>query len=114
MRIDIITCAPAPLTHLFSYGVIKRALDKKLAEVHIHNLRDYGIGAYKKIDDTPYGGEAGMVLMLEPIVNCIEKLQKERTYDEIVYLAPEGEYFRQAMANQFSPLYKYYPSLWTL
>ena len=102
MRIDIITCAPGPLTHLFDYGIIKRAIDKQVAEVAIHNLRDYGIGSYKKIDDSPYGGEAGMVLMLEPIVNCIETLQKERTYDEIIYLAPEGEVLNQAIATQLS------------
>lgn len=102
MRIDIITCAPAPLEHLFSYGVIKRALDKGIAAVHIHNLRDYGIGKHKKIDDAPYGGEAGMVLMLEPIVTCIEKLQKEHTYDELIYLAPEGEVLTQSIANQLS------------
>lgn len=102
MRIDIITCAPAPLTHLFSYGIVRRAIEKKIASVHVHNLRDYGIGKYKKVDDAPYGGEAGMVLMLEPIVRCIESLQRARTYDEIIYLAPEGEYFSQSMANQIS------------
>ncbi|MEM7361968.1 MAG: tRNA (guanosine(37)-N1)-methyltransferase TrmD, partial [Bacteroidota bacterium] len=102
MRIDIITCAPSPLRPLFGYGIVKRAIEKKLASVHVHNLRDYGIGQYKKIDDAPYGGEAGMVLMLEPIVRCIENLQKERAYDEIIYLAPEGEAFSQSMANRLS------------
>lgn len=102
MRIDIITCAPEPLVHLFSYGIIRRALDKGVAQVHLHNLRDYGIGKYKKIDDAPYGGEAGMVLMVEPIVSCIEELQKERSYDEIIYLAPEGELLTQPLANQLS------------
>ena len=60
MRIDIITCAPASLTPLFAYGIVKRAIEKKIASVHVHNLRDYGMGKYKKVDDAPYGGEAGM------------------------------------------------------
>ena len=102
MRFDIITCAPKLLHNLFQYGIIKRTLDKGIAKLFIHNLHDYGIGKYKKIDDKPYGTQAGMVLMVAPIVNCIEKLQGERTYDHMIALTPEGQLLTQPIANQLS------------
>ena len=104
MQIDIITCAPGLLDHLFSYGIIKRAIEAEVAEVSIHNLRDYGIGKHKQIDDAPYGGEAGMVLMLEPIVNCIEVIADKKGCELVVYLTPEGSVLDQSMANDLSLL----------
>ncbi|KAB1158297.1 tRNA (guanosine(37)-N1)-methyltransferase TrmD [Tenacibaculum aiptasiae] len=102
MRIDIITVAPELLRSPFEHSMMKRAIDKGLAEVHFHNLRDYGIGSYKKLDDMQFGGGAGMVLMIEPIAKCIEKLQAERTYDEIIYMTPDAKTLNQATANSLS------------
>ena len=82
MRIDIISVAPNLLESPFNHSIIKRAKDKGLAEIIIHDLREYGLGNYKQIDDTQFGGGAGMVMMIEPIANCIKKLQAERSYDE--------------------------------
>jgi tRNA (guanine37-N1)-methyltransferase len=81
---------------------MKRAIDKGLAEVHFHNLREYGFGNYRQIDDYQFGGGAGMVLMIEPIAKCIEKLQSERTYDEIIYMTPDAKTLNQATANTLS------------
>jgi tRNA (guanine37-N1)-methyltransferase len=81
---------------------MKRAQDKGLLSVYTHDLREYGIGPHKQIDDYQYGGGAGMVMMVEPIYNCIEKLKKETTYDEIIYLCPDGELLTQALSNQLS------------
>ncbi|MCC5918393.1 MAG: tRNA (guanosine(37)-N1)-methyltransferase TrmD [Cryomorphaceae bacterium] len=102
MRIDIITALPKLLESPFSDSILQRAIDRKLVEVHLHNLRDYGIGKHKQIDDYQFGGGAGMVMMLEPIHRCIEKLQKERTYDEIIYMTPDGSRFDQKTANALS------------
>lgn len=102
MRIDIITVAPELLKSPFEHSMMKRAIDKGLAQVHFHNLRDYGIGSYKKLDDTQFGGGAGMVLMIEPIAKCIEKLQSERVYDEIIYMTPDAKTLNQATANTLS------------
>ncbi|MCT4698260.1 tRNA (guanosine(37)-N1)-methyltransferase TrmD [Tenacibaculum haliotis] len=102
MRIDIITLAPDLLKSPFEHSMMKRAIDKGLAEIHFHNLRDYGIGSYKKLDDTQFGGGAGMVLMIEPIDNCISKLQSERTYDEIIYMTPDAKTLNQSIANTLS------------
>ncbi|CAM1333591.1 tRNA (guanosine(37)-N1)-methyltransferase TrmD [Tenacibaculum aestuariivivum] len=102
MRIDIITLAPDLLKSPFEHSMMKRAIDKGLAEIHFHNLRDYGIGSYKKLDDTQFGGGAGMVLMIEPIDKCISKLQLERTYDEIIYMTPDAKTLNQATANTLS------------
>ncbi|MCF2873207.1 MULTISPECIES: tRNA (guanosine(37)-N1)-methyltransferase TrmD [unclassified Tenacibaculum] len=102
MRIDIITVAPELLRSPFEHSMMKRAIDKGLAEVHFHNLRDYGIGSYKKLDDMQFGGGAGMVLMIEPIAKCIEKLQAERVYDEIIYMTPDAKTLNQATANSLS------------
>lgn len=102
MRIDIITLAPDLLKSPFEHSMMKRAIDKGLAEIHFHNLRDYGIGSYKKLDDTQFGGGAGMVLMIEPIDKCISKLQSERTYDEVIYMTPDAKTLNQSTANTLS------------
>lgn len=102
MRFDIITCLPNLLQSPFDHSIIKRAIEKGLVRVHIHNLRDYGMGTYQQIDDKAYGGQAGMVLMIEPIVNCIEALQKNIVYDEIVYMSPDGVPYKQKIANELS------------
>lgn len=105
MRIDIISCVPQLLTSPLSHSIMKRAQEFGLVEIHIHDLRDYAINKHKQIDDYSFGGGAGMVLRVEPIAQCIRKLQSERTYDEVIYLTPDGETFNQKMANRYS-LYK--------
>ncbi|MDB4167691.1 tRNA (guanosine(37)-N1)-methyltransferase TrmD [Polaribacter sp.] len=102
MRIDIITVSPGLLESPFNHSIIKRAQEKGLAEIHLHNLRDFGLGNYKQIDDTQFGGGAGMVLMIEPIANCIKKLQEERVYDEIIYMTPDAKTLNQSTANTLS------------
>ncbi len=102
MRIDIITALPALLESPFADSIVKRAITKKLVEVHIHNLREFAINKHNQIDDYQYGGDAGMVLMIEPIAKCIEKLKAERTYDEIIYMSPDGETLNQKIANFYS------------
>ncbi len=102
MRIDIITAVPELLEGPVNQSILKRAQDKGLAEIVAHNLRDYGQGAYRQIDDKIYGGNAGMVLMVEPVDQCITDLKKERSYDEIIYMTPDGERFNQGIANQLS------------
>mgnify|MGYP000610330887 FL=1 len=102
MRIDIITVSPELIQSPFDYSIIKRARDKGLVDVHFHNLRDYGLGNYKQIDDTQFGGGAGMVLMLEPIDNCISKLKSERDYDEVIYMTPDAKTLNQQTANTLS------------
>lgn len=102
MRIDIITVVPDLLKSPFEASILKRSIEKKLVEIHIHNLRDYTTLSYKQIDDYQYGGGAGMVMMVEPIDKCISKLKGERDYDEVIYLTPDGEVLNQAMANTLS------------
>jgi tRNA (guanine37-N1)-methyltransferase len=102
MRIDIITVVPDLLKSPFEASILKRAIEKQLVEIHIHNLRDYTTLSYKQIDDYQYGGGAGMVMMVEPIDKCISKLKGEREYDEVIYLTPDGEVLDQAMANTLS------------
>lgn len=102
MHIDIITVLPQLLESPFEASILKRAQDKGLVEVHLHNLRDYGMGNYKQVDDYQFGGGAGMVLMIEPIDNCIKALKQERHYDEIIYLTPDGETLNQSIANELS------------
>lgn len=102
MRIDIITVLPELLESPFSASILSRAIEKKLVEVHFHNLRDYTSNNYKQVDDYQYGGGAGMVLMVEPIDKCISGLLNERTYDEVIYMTPDGETLHQKMANQLS------------
>ena len=102
MRIDIISVAPNLLESPFNHSIVKRAKDKGLAEIIIHDLREYGLGNYKQIDDTQFGGGAGMVMMIEPIDKCISKLKSQRDYDEIIYMTPDGTTFNQGTANKIS------------
>lgn len=102
MHIDIISAVPALLESPFDHSIMKRAAQKGLLTVQLHNLRDYGIGKHQQIDDYQFGGGAGMVMMVEPIYNCITALKKQRDYDEIIYTAPDGEVFTQQIANQLS------------
>ncbi len=102
MRLDIITCVPPLLDSFFANSIVKRAQDKGLAEIALHNLRDYAENKYKQVDDYAFGGGAGMVLMIEPIARCIRRLQAERTYDDVIYTAPDGERFSQPLANRLS------------
>ncbi|GMN09147.1 tRNA (guanosine(37)-N1)-methyltransferase TrmD [Croceitalea sp. MTPC9] len=102
MRIDIITVLPELLKSPFEASILKRAIQKKLVEVHLHNLRDFSIGNYNQVDDYQFGGGAGMVLMAEPIDKCISNLKSERDYDEIIYMSPDGETLNQGMANNLS------------
>jgi tRNA (guanine37-N1)-methyltransferase len=102
LRIDIISAVPGLLESPLGLSIPKKAKDKGLAEIHIHNLHEYGLGKYRQIDDYPFGGGAGMVLMAEPLGAIIEKLKGERNYDEIIYTSPDGEPFNQKTANAFS------------
>ncbi|MEK9913101.1 MAG: tRNA (guanosine(37)-N1)-methyltransferase TrmD [Flavobacteriaceae bacterium] len=102
MRIDIITAVPDLLDSLLGHSIVKRAVEKKLFELQIHSLREEGLGKYRQIDDYPYGGAAGMVLMAEPLDRMLTKLSEQRTYDAIIYLTPDGELWTQNAANQFS------------
>ncbi len=102
MTIDIISVVPDLLTSPFAHSIMKRAADKGLLTVNVINLRDYTTYARAQVDDYQFGGGAGMVLMIEPLVNAIESMQKERHYDDVIYLTPDGETFNQKMANTFS------------
>ena len=102
MRIDILSVVPELLVSPFEASILKRAQEAKRVEVHIHNIRDYSSNRYKKVDDYPYGGGAGMVLMIEPIAKCIESLQVQRKYDAVVYMTPDGQKLNQKTANHFS------------
>ncbi len=102
MRIDIIAVVPELLQSPFQHSIFKRAVEKGLASVYFHDLRQYGLGNYKQIDDYSFGGGAGMVLMIEPIDACISALKAERDYDEVIYLTPDGHTLNQPMANALS------------
>ncbi|SMD42660.1 tRNA (guanine37-N1)-methyltransferase [Aquiflexum balticum DSM 16537] len=102
MRIDIITVVPGLLEGPFSHSILKRAEDKGIAKVRVHNLRDYSSFKQKQVDDYAFGGGAGMVLMVDPIAKCIEFLKSEREYDEVIYMTPDGKTFNQQMANELS------------
>lgn len=104
MRIDILTVVPEMIEPFVNCSILKRAQDKGLVEIHIHNLRDYTTNKHRKVDDYPFGGEAGMVMQIQPIDNCISKLKAERDYDEIIFTSPDGEVFDQPMANSLSLL----------
>ena len=104
MRIDIITIFPEMFEGPFNHSIIQRAKNKKLVDIYIHQLRDYTKDKHQKVDDYAFSGGAGMVMMIEPIVACIEALQKEREYDQIIYTSPDGELFDQPMANSMSLL----------
>lgn len=102
MRIDIITVLPELIKSPFEHSILKRANEKGLVEVNLIDLRDYGIGKHKQVDDYAFGGGAGMVMMIEPIANCINELKSKRTYDEIIYMTPDGETLDQKICNQLS------------
>jgi len=104
MRIDIITVLPELLESPLNHSIVKRAREKKLVEIHIVNLRDFTNDRYKTVDDYAFGGGAGMVMMVEPVFKAIEKLKREREYDEIIYTSPDGEKFNQKLANRLSLL----------
>jgi tRNA (guanine37-N1)-methyltransferase len=102
MRIDIITVLPELLKSPFEASILKRAIEKGLVEVHLHNLRDFATNSYNQIDDYQFGGGAGMVMMIEPIDKCISGLKAERDYDEVIYMTPEGQTLNQSITNQLS------------
>jgi tRNA (guanine37-N1)-methyltransferase len=102
MRIDIITVLPELLRSPFEASILKRAIDKGLVSIHMHNLREFATNSYNQIDDYQFGGGAGMVMMIEPIDKCISKLKSERDYDEVIYMTPDGETLNQGIANQIS------------
>ncbi len=102
MRFDIITVLPDLLQSPLNHSIMRRAQDKGIIEINIINLREFGIGPHKKVDDYQFGGSAGMVMMCEPLVNCIESLTSKNTYDEVIFLTPDGKTFDQPMANKFS------------
>jgi tRNA (guanine37-N1)-methyltransferase len=102
MRIDIITLFPDMFTEIFSQSILKRAQDKGLFEVGIHNLRDYSLTKNHNVDDYPYGGGAGMVMQIEPVDNCLNFLKSKYTYDEIIYTAPDGERLSQSLSNELA------------
>ena len=102
MRIDIITVLPSLLDSFLSHSIVQRAQDKGLVELNIHDLRDYSLNKHRTVDDYAYGGGAGMVLMIEPVVNCLETLQKDNPYQEVIYMSPDGEPLTQAVVNELS------------
>lgn len=104
MRIDIITVLPEMLESPLGCSILKRAQDKGLAEIHVHNLRDYSTNRHRKVDDYPFGGEAGMVMQVEPIDRAISALKAQRAYDEVIFTSPDGEQLTQPMANSMSLL----------
>lgn len=102
MRIDILTVVPELLESPLGHSIVGRAIKKGLVEIHVHNLRKYGIGSRKNVDDYSYGGDAGMVMMVEPVFKMIEELSSERHYDEIIYMSPDGEILDQGISNELS------------
>lgn len=104
MRIDLLSVVPEMLEAFFTSSILKRAQEKGLAEIKVHNLRDYTTSRHRKVDDYPFGGEAGMVMQIQPIDACISRLKEERDYDEVIFMTPDGELFSQPMANSLSLL----------
>jgi tRNA (guanine37-N1)-methyltransferase len=104
MRIDIITIFPEMFEGPFSHSIVKRAVEKGLAEINIHNLRDFATDKHRRVDDYPFGGGAGMVMMIEPILNCINHLKSTQEYDEIIFMTPDGERLNQPLSNRLSIL----------
>ncbi len=102
LRLDIITVVPELLGSPLSYSIPGRAVKKGLVEIHVHDLRKYGLGSRQTVDDYSYGGDAGMVMRVEPVFNCINDLKAERSYDEVIYMAPDGETLTQGIANELS------------
>ena len=104
MRIDILSVVPELLESPFAHSIVGRAIKKGLVEIHVHNLRKYGVGSRKNVDDYSYGGDAGMVMMVEPVYRMIGELKAERDYDEIIYMSPDGERLNQSISNSLSML----------
>ncbi len=104
MRIDILTIFPGMFEGPFSHSIIKRAKEKKLVEIYLHDIRDFTTDKHRRVDDYPFGGGAGMVMMVEPIERAIKALKADRKYDDIIYMSPDGEHFDQPMANRMSTL----------
>jgi tRNA (guanine37-N1)-methyltransferase len=102
MRLDIVTCQPELLTSPFAVSIVKRAQEKGLAEIHVHDLRRFAINKHGQIDDYVFGGGAGMVLRVEPIAACLDELLAERSYDAVIYMTPDGETLRQPLVNRLS------------
>ena len=102
MRIDILTVMPDALESPLHTSILQRAQDKGLVEIHVHNLRDWSLRNHRKVDDYPFGGEAGMVMQIEPVFRCMEELKSQREYDEIIFTSPDGEQLTQPMANALS------------
>lgn len=102
MRIDILSVVPELLVSPLNHSIIKRAQDKGIVEIHIHNIRDWSKDKFRKVDDYPFGGEAGLVMMIQPVFDCIRELTSQRYYDEIIYTAPDAPVFNQRMANELS------------
>jgi tRNA (guanine37-N1)-methyltransferase len=104
MRIDIITVLPEMIEGMINCSILQRARRKKLAEIHLHNLREYTTNKWRRVDDYPFGGEAGMVIQIEPVDRALSSLKSERTYDEVIYTSPDGCQFDQPVANSLSML----------
>ncbi len=102
MIIDIVTVVPGLLEGPFSHSILQRAQNKNIVQIRVHNLREYANGKHKNVDDYQYGGGSGMVMMIEPFVNCLEHLQQSTKYDEVIFLTPDGETLKQSMANELS------------
>ncbi|MFW5700038.1 MAG: tRNA (guanosine(37)-N1)-methyltransferase TrmD [Bacteroidota bacterium] len=104
MRIDILTIFPEMFQGPFDHSIMKRAKQKRRVEIHLHNIRDHSTDKHRRVDDYPFGGGAGMVMMIEPVLNCITMLKNQREYDEVIFLTPDGELFQQPMANKLSTM----------
>ena len=102
MRIDILTVVPELLESPLGHSIVGRAIKKGIVEIHVHNIRKYGLGPHRSVDDYSYGGDAGMVMMVEPVYKMIEELKAERDYDEVIYMSPDGEILTQGIANELS------------
>lgn len=102
MRIDILTIFPEMFDGPFSHSIVKRAMEKKLVEIHLHDIRDHATGKHRRVDDYPFGGGAGMVMMIEPVDRCLQALKAQRAYDEIIYMSPDGAPLDQPMVNSLS------------
>jgi tRNA (guanine37-N1)-methyltransferase len=102
MRIDILTVVPRLLDGPFADSIVRRGQDKGLVEIHVHNIRDWSTDKHQKVDDVPFGGNAGMVMTIQPILDAIESLKSERNYSDVIYLTPDGERLHQGMVNQLS------------
>ena len=102
MRLDILTILPKLLEGPFSDSILQRAQEKKLCEIHVHDIRSFSTDKHRKVDDYSFGGSAGMVMTIQPILDCVKSLQKERNYDEVIYMTPDGEQLKQNKANHLS------------